>query len=87
TSTLTQNSMAVIAGSVGIHAKFICLLENNEARTNADGPRKHLDDFSLEPPTLLSRVLIQMLQWPYKFAFQRVTHQVTDGNVMVIDEI
>ncbi|KAJ7227086.1 Ca-transporting ATPase [Mycena pura] len=52
TGTLTQNSMTVVAGSVGIHAKFVRLLENNEARTNADGPRKHLDDFSLDQAQL-----------------------------------
>ena len=36
TGTLTQNVMAVVAGSVGIHAKFVHKLEQNLARTNAE---------------------------------------------------
>ncbi|KAJ7727318.1 Ca-transporting ATPase [Mycena maculata] len=50
TGTLTQNAMTVVAGSVGIHAKFVRHLEENEARTNVDEPgvRKHSDDFSLD---------------------------------------
>jgi len=35
TGTLTQNSMTVVAGSIGIHAKFVNNLEENKARTNA----------------------------------------------------
>ena len=35
TGTLTQNAMTVVAGSVGIHAKFVQRLEDNQARTNA----------------------------------------------------
>ncbi|KAF8972113.1 hypothetical protein BDZ97DRAFT_1752724 [Flammula alnicola] len=31
-----DNSMTVVAGSVGIHAKFVRLLDENAARTNAD---------------------------------------------------
>ncbi|KAF8160939.1 hypothetical protein B0H34DRAFT_358768 [Crassisporium funariophilum] len=34
TGTLTQNSMTVVAGSVGIHAKFIRQLDENTQRTN-----------------------------------------------------
>ncbi|KAJ7134364.1 hypothetical protein C8R44DRAFT_828915 [Mycena epipterygia] len=54
TGTLTQNVMTVVAGSVGIHAKFVRHLENNEARTNVDEPgvRKHLNDFSLDQSQL-----------------------------------
>ncbi|KAJ7608118.1 hypothetical protein DFH06DRAFT_1379188 [Mycena polygramma] len=50
TGTLTQNAMTVVAGSVGIHAKFVRHLESNIARTNADeaGVRKHPNDFSLD---------------------------------------
>jgi P-type Ca2+ transporter type 2C len=57
TGTLTQNVMTVVAGSVGIHAKFVRQLEDNKARTNADeqsdhsGARKHLD-FSLDQAEL-----------------------------------
>src|ERR1700733_8264374 len=36
TGTLTQNVMTVVAGSIGVHAKFVRNLEENKARTNAD---------------------------------------------------
>ncbi|KII89872.1 hypothetical protein PLICRDRAFT_40040 [Plicaturopsis crispa FD-325 SS-3] len=63
TGTLTQNVMAVVAGSVGIHAKFVRNLEDNQTRTNADEEvssgspgkstkRKHPDDFSLDQSNL-----------------------------------
>jgi P-type Ca2+ transporter type 2C len=67
TGTLTQNEMTVVAGSVGIHAKFVRNLTENKERTNADeedasagaGPsakslplRKHPKDFSLEQSQL-----------------------------------
>ncbi|KZS94160.1 calcium-translocating P-type ATPase [Sistotremastrum niveocremeum HHB9708] len=64
TGTLTQNSMKVVAGSIGIHAKFVLKLEDNQARTNAgeepgvsdeaqakaksNGSKKHADDFSID---------------------------------------
>jgi Ca2+-transporting ATPase len=32
TGTLTQNDMAVVAGSIGIHAKFVWKLDENPAR-------------------------------------------------------
>ncbi|EPQ52794.1 Ca-transporting ATPase [Gloeophyllum trabeum ATCC 11539] len=56
TGTLTQNVMTVVAGSVGIHAKFVHRLDQNQARTNADEEvegeaskkRRHADDFSLD---------------------------------------
>ena len=35
TGTLTQNSMSVMAGSIGIHVKFVHNLKENKARTNA----------------------------------------------------
>jgi len=35
TGTLTQNVMSVVAGSIGIHAKFVRNLKENKARTNA----------------------------------------------------
>lgn len=61
TGTLTQNIMAVVAGSVGIHGKFVRQLEENAARTNADEKtdekiepreRKHKDDFSIDQARL-----------------------------------
>ena len=64
TSTLTQNVISVVAGLIGIHAKFVHNLEDNKARTNApdqeqekaiaevaDEPqtnRKHADDLSIK---------------------------------------
>ncbi|KIJ14249.1 hypothetical protein PAXINDRAFT_12900 [Paxillus involutus ATCC 200175] len=35
TGTLTKNTMTIVAGSIGIHAKFVRKLEHNQARTNA----------------------------------------------------
>lgn len=58
TGTLTQNSMTVVAGCLGIHAKFVRQLNDNAARSNAEemeqstsGPeqiRKHYEDFSID---------------------------------------
>jgi len=72
TGTLTRNEMTVVAGSVGIHAKFVHRLEHNHARSNAEeeegidspkptGTRKHPDDFSLDE-TELNNVLSPQLQ-------------------------
>ncbi|PCH42057.1 Ca-transporting ATPase [Wolfiporia cocos MD-104 SS10] len=36
TGTLTQNSMTIVAGAVGIHCKFVRHLKENEARSNAN---------------------------------------------------
>ena len=65
TGTLTQNVMTVVAGSVGIRAKFVKQLEDNSQRTNAgeepgvketpeqqERRRKHPDDFSLDQTEL-----------------------------------
>ncbi|EGN98945.1 hypothetical protein SERLA73DRAFT_90032 [Serpula lacrymans var. lacrymans S7.3] len=64
TGTLTQNAMTVVAGSIGIHAKFVRKLGENQSRTNAneerggrrrveDGSsRKHTDDFSIDQSEL-----------------------------------
>lgn len=67
TGTLTQNEMTVVAGSVGIHAKFVQHLAENQARTNAgdarergapetneerERRRKHPNDFSLDQAQL-----------------------------------
>ncbi|KAJ7792541.1 Ca-transporting ATPase [Mycena olivaceomarginata] len=48
TGALTQNCMTVVAGSVGIHAKFVRNLEANTTCTNEYSPRKHANDFSLD---------------------------------------
>lgn len=72
TGTLTQNSMTVVAGSLGIHAKFVRQLTDNAARSNAEeveqsGPeqiRKHYEDFSIDQAnltTILSPQLRELL--------------------------
>ncbi|KAG6844224.1 hypothetical protein H0H87_008672 [Tephrocybe sp. NHM501043] len=64
TGTLTQNVMTVVAGSVGVHGKFVRHLHDNSARHNADGKdddksdlppsedRKNRDDFSIDQSNL-----------------------------------
>jgi len=63
TGTLTRNVMSVVAGSIGIHAKFVRKLEDNKARTNANedhSPRRSVDskaprnDFSIDQSKLNS---------------------------------
>jgi len=74
TGTLTENAMSVVAGSVGIHAKFVRQLRDNYTRSNADeveeaavdspkskGTRKHPDDFSVDQ-TQLNSVMSPQLQ-------------------------
>ncbi|KAJ3788040.1 Ca-transporting ATPase [Lentinula aff. detonsa] len=73
TGTLTQNDMTVVAGSVGIHAKFVRTLKENEGRSNAKeqpskaaveaapAARKHADDFSLDQ-SQLNTILSPALQ-------------------------
>ncbi|GAA5852031.1 hypothetical protein JCM9279_005037 [Rhodotorula babjevae] len=39
TGTLTTNSMTVVAGSIGVHLKFVSRLDENSARTNANDDR------------------------------------------------
>ena len=50
--TLTQNDMSVVAGSIGIHAKFVRNLKENKARTNApnreQGTTRTAENFSVE---------------------------------------
>ena len=56
TGTLTQNEMTIVAGSLGVKAKFVRSLEENKARTNAadseaapeDKLSKQSGDFSLD---------------------------------------
>ncbi|EMD33945.1 hypothetical protein CERSUDRAFT_117474 [Gelatoporia subvermispora B] len=68
TGTLTQNSMTVVAGSVGIHCKFVRKLEDNKERTNAgeaagvkESPaRKHAQDFSIDQSALSDTLSSQL---------------------------
>ncbi|KAJ7773167.1 Ca-transporting ATPase, partial [Mycena metata] len=64
--TLRQNAMTVVAGSVGIHGKFVRHIERNVARTNANDPneagvRKHANDFSVDQAQL-NTILSPQLQ-------------------------
>ncbi|KAH8105591.1 calcium-translocating P-type ATPase [Phellopilus nigrolimitatus] len=65
TGTLTQNVMSVVAGSVGIRAKFVLRLAENQARTNVgeepgvretpeerEQRRRRPDDFSIDQSEL-----------------------------------
>ena len=72
TGTLTQNEMSVVAGSFGIHCKFVHDLAANKARTNAgeeygvkpavlESARKHAEDFSIDQ-TELNDVLSPQLK-------------------------
>jgi Ca2+-transporting ATPase len=49
TGTLTQNEMAVVAGSVGVHAKFVRRLEENRERTDSEARRgPNARDFAVD---------------------------------------
>jgi Ca2+-transporting ATPase len=49
TGTLTQNVMKVVAGSIGIHAKFVYNLAQNQARSNADERRTSITSHRSQP--------------------------------------
>ncbi|KAI0046577.1 calcium-translocating P-type ATPase [Auriscalpium vulgare] len=61
TGTLTQNEMTVVAGSVGIHAKFVRQYEANQTRSNASD-RKHVQDFSIDLTQLNSTLTPQLCE-------------------------
>ena len=49
TGTLTQNEMIVVAGSVGVHAKFVRRLEENRERTDSEARRgPNARDFAVD---------------------------------------
>lgn len=55
TGTLTQNVMTVVAGSVGVRAKFVKNLRENISRAetkDGSGERKHPDDFAMDQSEL-----------------------------------
>ena len=51
TGMLTQNTMSVVAGSIGVHAKFVHRLEQNQSHTNAadDGSSRRSHDSNTRP--------------------------------------
>ncbi|KAJ3757655.1 Ca-transporting ATPase [Lentinula raphanica] len=93
TGTLTQNDMTVVAGSVGIHAKFVRTLKENEGRSNASeqpsqaavdaapAARKHADDFSLDQ-SQLNTILSPAIQELFNeaVAVNSTAFQDTDPN-------
>ena len=55
TGTLTQKEMSIIAGSVGVHAKFVRRLEENRERTELEAPRgSKARDFAVDLANLNS---------------------------------
>ena len=70
TGTLTTNEMTVVAGSVGIHAKFVRHLGENSSRTNAEEmeksgsgtevTRRHHQDFSIDQAQLSATLSPQL---------------------------
>lgn len=55
TGTLTQNVMTVVAGSVGVHAKFVRHLNDDAGRSNAEDTnetRKNDEDFPIDQSNL-----------------------------------
>lgn len=83
TGTLTQNVMTVVAGSVGIHAKFVQNLPENQTRHNAGGDghseRKFKEDFSLDQ-SQLNTVLSPQLQRLYNEAIAVNSSAFEDTN-------
>ncbi|KIK39953.1 hypothetical protein CY34DRAFT_68889, partial [Suillus luteus UH-Slu-Lm8-n1] len=73
TGTLTRNVMSMVTGSVGIHAKFVRKLEDNQARINMNrsqsphrspGSNTLRDDFSID-----QSMLNTVLSWPLLLLF------------------
>ncbi|GMK59452.1 hypothetical protein CspeluHIS016_0800580 [Cutaneotrichosporon spelunceum] len=48
TGTLTQNVMSVVAGSLGIHGKFVRNIKDNQERSIAGGSEADRDDFGFD---------------------------------------
>ena len=46
--TLTQNVMTVVAGSLGVHGKFVREISDNASRSNANDDRAQRDDFAFD---------------------------------------
>ena len=58
---LTQNEMTVVAGSIGIHAKFVRKLDENPTKaSNEDTSRPNARDFAIEL-SILNMVLAPQL--------------------------
>jgi Ca2+-transporting ATPase len=63
TGTLTQNEMTVVAGSIGVHAKFVRKLDENLARAgNEDTNRPNANDFAVDILNLNSTLTPQLVE-------------------------
>jgi P-type Ca2+ transporter type 2C len=63
TGTLTQNEMTVVAGSIGIHAKFVRKLDENPARAGKeDTNRPNAKDFAVDILNLNSTLTPQLVE-------------------------
>ncbi len=63
TGTLTQNEMTVVAGSIGIHAKFVRKLDENPARAgNEDTSGPNAKDFAVDILNLNSALTPQLVE-------------------------
>jgi len=63
TGTLTQNEMAVVAGSVGVHAKFVRKLDENRPRAGEEeknGPNSR--DFAVDMSNLNATLTPQLVE-------------------------
>jgi Ca2+-transporting ATPase len=63
TGTLTQNEMTVVAGSIGIHAKFVRKLDENPARVGKeDTNRPNAKDFAVDILNLNATLTPQLVE-------------------------
>jgi P-type Ca2+ transporter type 2C len=63
TGTLTQNEMTVVAGSIGIHAKFVRKLDENPARAGKeDSNRPNAKDFAVDILNLNATLTPQLVE-------------------------
>src|SRR5882757_1423128 len=63
TGTLTQNEMTVVAGSIGIHAKFVRKLDENPTRAGKeDTNRPNARDFAVDILNLNSTLTPQLVE-------------------------
>ena len=73
TGTLTQNRMAVVAGSVGVHLKFADRLAENAQRTNANDDEDEDAASSMAPPVPFA-ILGPLFTRPTSQRSQRLLH-------------
>ena len=62
TGTLTQNEMAVVAGSVGVHAKFVRRLDENRTRAGDEESGPNSGDFAIDMSNLNATLTPQLVE-------------------------